>query len=129
MIARLAAMLAGLALAAPAAAPAQDAPFGPIPSPAPQQQTQAPSSDDDDNSDEGLSNTQLLLIAGGGFVLLFGIAVAIVRDARSAAPSDRHGPVTAEGERLKATRTPPKRRVQKGRQRAKAARRARRRNR
>jgi hypothetical protein len=126
MIARLAALLCFMALAGPAAATAQESPFGPIPQPAPEPVTQAPVDPDDDG---GLSAVQQLLIGGAAFLLLGGIAFAIVRDARASAPAESHGPVDAEGDRIKGTRPPPKQRVQKGRQKAKAARRARRRNR
>jgi hypothetical protein len=127
VIARLAAVVvAAVLFAAPAAALGQSDPFGPIPQ-APQQQptqTQPPSSSIDDSS--GISNTQLLLIALAGAALLGGIAWAIVRDARQAAPPDardRQDPA----DRTKATRAPPQQRVARNRAKARAARQARKR--
>jgi len=128
MIARLAALLCLAALLAPAAAIAQENPFGPIPQPAPQQ-TQAPVADEDPTNDDGLSSTQQILIFLAAIILLGGIAWAILRDAKEAAPADSHAPLTADGERIKGTRAPPKQRVKKGRSKAKAARQARKRNR
>ena len=111
------------ALLAPVAS-AQD-PFGPVP-PAPQPEpAPAPPPDEED---EGLNRTQELLIGGAGLVLLFGIGWAIVRDARSAAPVDRDHPME-DADRPKGSRKPPARRVQQGRAKAKAARRARKKNR
>jgi hypothetical protein len=84
----------------------------------------------DDPNDDGLSGSQQILIAVVAALLLGGIAFAILRDARASAPADRAGGlVDADGERIKGTRAPPKRRVQQGRKKAKAARRARKRNR
>ena len=128
MIARIAALLCLVALLTPAAAIAQDNPFGPIPQPAPQQ-TQAPVVDDDPTKDDGLSSTQQLLIFAAAIILIVGIAWAILRDAKESAPADSHAPLTADGERIKGTRPPPKQRVRKGRQKAKAARQARKKNR
>ena len=112
-----------LAWASPGVALAQD-PFGPIPQAPPDQPEPPPAPAED----EGLNRTQELLIGAAGLVLLFGIGYAIVRDARSAAPVDRDHPVD-ESDRPKGSRTPPKRRVQQGRAKAKAARQARKRNR
>src|SRR5215213_7278951 len=86
-MARFAALLCVLALAAPAAAFAQGGgAFDPIPpAPGPQPVTEPPQ-DSRNDRDDGLSSTQQLLIGLSGFVLLFGIGWAIVRDARSAAP-------------------------------------------
>jgi hypothetical protein len=128
MIARIAALLCLAALLAPAGAAAQDNPFGPIPQPAPQQ-TQAPVSQDDPAADDGLSSTQQWLIGAAAVILLGGISLAILRDAKQAAPADKRGPLTSEGERIKGTRPPPKQRVKRGRAKAKAARHARKRNR
>ena len=110
---------AGASLAA-----AQD-PFGPVP-PAPQPEpAPAPPPTEED---EGLNRTQELLIGAAGLVLLFGIGWAIVRDARSVAPIDREHPLE-DSDRPRGSRTPPARRVRQGRTRAKAARKARRKNR
>ena len=114
-------------LAWPAAgvAIAQQDPFGPVPQAPPQQQpAPAPSPQEDG----GLSRRQELLIGGAGIVLLFGIGWAIVRDARSAAPVDSDHPLD-DIDRPKGSRTPPKQRVDRSRAKAKAARRARKRNR
>jgi hypothetical protein len=115
-----------LALALPGAAAAQ---FGVPPDPSPAeptvtQQPQAPTRVQDD----GLESWQQLLIGLAGFVLLGGIAWAIVRDARQAAPADGRG-APAEGEREKGSRTPQRRRTARGRAKAKQARRARKKNR
>jgi hypothetical protein len=127
--ARLAVLLLVWAqLALPAAALAQGSPFAPIPQ-APPQQTAPPEDVEDDDGDEGLSETQQLLIAVAGIALLGGIAWAIVRDARRAAPVEARSPATDSGERTKGSRTPPKRRVEQNRARAKTARQARKRNR
>ncbi len=116
-----------LPLAAPAGALAQGDPFGPIPQSPQPTPTVAPAPADP--TDDGLSDTQQLLIALAGFVLLLGIAWAIVRDARQSAPVSGAADPLEAGERTKGSRTPPKRRVKQGRQRAKAARQARKRNR
>jgi hypothetical protein len=119
----LAALLVALAL--PAAGVAQD-PFGPIPQAPPQEQPDpAPAPQED----EGLSRMQELLIGAAGVVLLFGIGWAIVRDAKHAAPVDKRNGYVPPEERPKRTKTPPSRRVQHGRRRAKAARRSRKKNR
>jgi hypothetical protein len=120
-------LLLGAALAAPAAAPAQD-PFDPVAPQAPPQQP-APAPVPVQEDEEGLSRWQELLIGGAGLVLLLGIGWAIVRDARHAAPvEDRRGAPEAAG-RARGSRRPKARRVQSGRAKAKAARRARKRNR
>jgi hypothetical protein len=105
-------------------ASAQD-PFGPIPQTPPEEPPAAPAPQEED---QGLNRTQELMIGGAGLVLLFGIGWAIVRDARTSAPVDRDHPLE-EGERRKGSRTPAARRVQQGRAKAKAARKARRKNR
>jgi hypothetical protein len=129
MIARLAASLCLLALVAPSAALAQQGgggAFQPLP-PAPPEQpaTQAPASSS--NKDEGLSDTQQLLIAISGFVLLFGIGWAIVRDARSAAPvlARSRGAGEEDVHRPKGSQKPARVRHQQSRSKAKAARQAR----
>ena len=125
----LALILLCLLLAGGATAPAalaQSDPFGPIPQAPPDVPEPAPVPTDDDEG--GLNRTQELLIGAAGIVLLFGIGWAIVRDARSAAPVDAEHPM-ADSDRPKGSRTPPARRVKQGRAKAKAARRARKKNR
>ena len=129
MIARLALLLTVVALVAPAAAVAQDNPFGPVPQAPPQQtQTVDPNADPTADDKQGLSRRQEILIGLAGFALLFGIGYAIVRDARSVAPADRHDPLET-GERVKATRAPKQQRVARGRAQAKRARQSRKKNR
>lgn len=88
---KLVPVLAALAvLTAPAAALADDqggggGALGPLPAPAPappETVVVAPSSDGGD----GLKGWQELLIFGAGFILLAGIAWAIISDARTTAP-------------------------------------------
>jgi hypothetical protein len=78
--------LAALALlGAPAGALGQANPLGPLPAPAPeppQTVVVAPSN----NGGDGLKGWQEALIFGAGFILLAGIAWAIVSDARTKAP-------------------------------------------
>lgn len=114
--------LCGALAAAPALA--QD-PFGPIPQAPPEQPAPAPVAQDDD---DGLNGTQELLIGLAGLVLLVGIGWAIVRDARSAAPVDADHPVD-EADRPRGSVRPPQQRVKANRAKAKAAKRARKRNR
>jgi hypothetical protein len=111
-------------LAAPAAGQVTTTPLGPVPQDEPED-VPDPTADEDD----GLSNTQLLLLGGAAFVLLAGIGWAILRDARAVAPVDTKSHAHSDSsDRPKGTRTPPKQRVQSGRAKAKAARRARKRN-
>ena len=130
MIARLLVLLAvcSLSLALPAAGLAQDNPFGPIPQAPPEQPppVQAP----DDPNEDGLKDWQQLLIGAAGIVLLGGIAWAILRDARQAAPADdRRRSLDDPVDKPKGSRTPPTRRVKQNRAKAKTARQARKRNR
>jgi hypothetical protein len=104
-------------------AAAQD-PFGPVPQAPPEEPAPAAPPEED----EGLNRTQELLIGGAGLVLLFGIGWAIVRDARSAAPVDNEHPLE-DPDRPKGSRKPPSQRVKQNRSKAKAARRARKKNR
>ncbi|HWT94113.1 MAG TPA: hypothetical protein VN238_14000 [Solirubrobacteraceae bacterium] len=122
------------ALIAPAGALAQSSPFGPIPQAPPEPvPTVAPANS---NDDDGLTRTQEILIGLAGFALLGGIAWAIVRDARANAPvaDPRRDPVLAGGlddeetSRRSGSRTPKQQRVKSNRQKAKAARQARKRN-
>lgn len=117
---------AALAASVPAAF-GQASPFTPIPQ-AQTQQTVPVQTQSSANGDGGLSRTQEILVGIAGFVLLFGIGYAIIRDARRAAPASAHDPLET-GERVKATRAPKQKRVAQGRAKAKAARRARRQNR
>ena len=125
----LACLLTCAALAAPGVAVAQQDPFGPIPQSPPEQAPAPAPAAEDEGGDDGLDRWQELLIAGAGIVLLFGIGYAIVRDARAAAPAGARTGLTETGERSKGTRPPPKQRVASQRTKAKAARRARKRNR
>jgi hypothetical protein len=123
--ARLTVLLCALLLIAPAAALAQD-PFGPIP-PAPPQQTEPPEDEEEETQnpfeeDEGLSSTQQFLIGISGAVMVFGIAWFILRDARRSAPVEHHRTEAEGGTKSHGSRVPKQRRHTEGRQRAKAAR-------
>src|SRR4051794_18366252 len=125
--ARLAVLLAVLALAAPAVAGAQRAPSLGAPTQSQPTPTVATTAD---ASGGGLETWQELLIFGAGVVLLAGIAWAIVGDARSRAPvADRRSAAEAEavGSHLPAEER--RRRKQRARQKARAARASRKRNR
>jgi hypothetical protein len=120
-------LCAPLALAPVAAA--QDDPFGPVPqAPAPQQPAPAPAPDP---GDDGLGDTEQLLIGLAGIVLVAGIAYAILRDARRRAPETTTAPrpLDSEGRPVKGSRTPPDQRTKQNRAKAKVARQARKRNR
>lgn len=130
MLARLLVLVAvcSLSLALPLAAVAQDNPFGPIPQTPPEQP--APVQDPTDPTGDGLSDWQQLLIGAAAVVLLGGIAYAIIRDARNAAPADdRRRSLDDPLDKPKGSRTPPTRRVKQNRAKAKTARKARKRNR
>jgi hypothetical protein len=122
---RLVPLLVCTALLAPGAALAQDS-FGPLPQAPPEPPQQPPPSDPRD--DEGLSSTQQLLVAAAGILVLGGIAFAIVRDARRAAPTEGRAPADI-GQGKKGSRTPPRQRAARGRSKSRAARKARRKNR
>jgi hypothetical protein len=122
---RRAALLATLLVAAmPAVAAGQGTPFAPLP---PSQQaptvTVAPPPAGS-SSDDGLNTWQQILMFGGGAVLLIGIGLVIVRDARQAAPVKAGEPATSGS-----TRRSRQRERERARAKAKAARRQRRRNR
>ena len=128
MIARLAALLCLLALAAPGPALAQG-PFQPLPPAPPPQPTTVVEPDPSDDGDDGLSSTQQLLIGLSGIILLGGIAWAILRDARSAAPVLRRKGSGADEDvhRPKGSQKPAGVRHRQSRAKAKAARQARKR--
>ncbi|HEV2819443.1 MAG TPA: hypothetical protein VGW11_02950 [Solirubrobacteraceae bacterium] len=126
------AALAGLlftGVATPAGAQ-QDAPFGPGDSPlvpAPEQPAPAPAPAEPlEPDDGGLEGWQAGLLLGAAVVLLGGIAFAIVRDARQAAPVEGDGGPRADEERAERER---RRKRSSARRKGKAARSARRRNR
>jgi hypothetical protein len=90
---RRALVLAVLALAAtPAAALAQNSPLAPLPQPAPDTSTvqvqTTPNTSSSTGDDSGLSTFGQVLLYGTGALLLAGIAVMVVRDARRRAPVD-----------------------------------------
>ncbi|MEA2273385.1 MAG: hypothetical protein QOI98_2093 [Solirubrobacteraceae bacterium] len=124
MTMRIAAIAGALLLAGPVAATFGQSPFTPLP---PSQQTptvtQAPAQPTNTNTTGGgLKTWQEILMFGGGAVLLAGIGMAIVSDARRAAPVKAGASATPA--------PPPRARDrQRARAKAKAARRQRRRNR
>jgi hypothetical protein len=115
-------------LAPPVAALAQQSPFAPLP-PAqqPTQPTTTTSNTSNTNGDSGgLSSWQEVLIFLGGVVLIVGIGYAIVTDARRSAPvkEGEAGHIGEPTKPLPKARTKPVRR-----EKARAARAARKRNR
>jgi hypothetical protein len=77
-----------------------------------------------DPNEDGLKDWQQLLIGAAGIVLLGGIAWAILRDAKQAAPADdRRRSLDDPVDKPKGSRTPPTRRVKQNRAKAKTARR------
>jgi hypothetical protein len=120
------------ALAAPSAAAAQGNPFSPLdpaaPPPTPTESASSSSADD-----RGLDGWQQALIFGAGVILLTGIAVAIVRDARHRAPvvDDRRivAPPDPDAPKRKGTRPPREREKERRRETARRARAQRKRNR
>lgn len=121
------AVVAALALLAPAGALAQD-PFSPLPPP----QGPAPSPEptpvpvDPEVVDDGLSAWQQVAILAAAVALLAGIGYAIVSDARRRAPAKDPVSASSADEQPGA---PASRSKERRRERAKAARRQRRRNR
>jgi hypothetical protein len=127
-------LLALAALGAPAAAPAQQTPR--LGSPSPEETTAAPATTSD-TTDEGLDTWQQALIFAAGVVLLAGIAAAIVGDARrragrggyrGRAARDARGRLRA-GEDRAADHRHRQAGKQRARERSRAARAARKRNR
>jgi hypothetical protein len=120
----LAVLAAVAALATPAAALAQGAPE--LGAPEPEETTPAPVTDDP--TDDGLETWQQVLIFAAGVVLLGGISVAIIGDARHRAGRRGH-PQLSAGEQRAATRTGQQAAKQRARRKSRAARAARKRNR
>ena len=96
---RLLVLLLSMSLLAPAAAVAQQSPFGPLPPAAPAQtptpQPVNPTAPDDDDIGRGT----LFLIALGVLAVFIGIGAAIMRDARrtvGGSPEERDDPVRPE---------------------------------
>lgn len=85
-------LLIAMAVTALAIAPAAGAqtasPFNPLPqAPAQTAQTTVPTTSSQSNQiSDGLQTWQAILIVLGGVILIFGIAMAILRDARGRAP-------------------------------------------
>ena len=125
--ARLALLLTLVAVALPSAAFGQASPFENLPAPAPETPTQATTQIDSNTDDDGLSSFQAILIAGAAIVVLTGVIVVIMRDAKRRAPIEAgdseaaHKPADAHKRSQAAKR--------KQRQKDKAARAQRRRNR
>jgi hypothetical protein len=125
-------LLALAALGAPAAAPAQQTPTLGSPSP---EETQAAPATTTDTTDDGLDTWQQALIFAAGVVLLAGIAAAIVSDARRRAGARHPGRAARDsrgrlaGEDRAADHRHRQAGKQRARQRARAARAARKRNR
>jgi hypothetical protein len=116
------------ALAPPVMAVAQQSPFSPLPQA--QQPTQSATTSTNGSSNNGdsggLANWQELLIFAGGVALIVGIGYAIVTDARKNAPVQDHelGHIGETTKKLPKARTKPVRR-----EKARAARASRKRNR
>jgi len=121
-----------LTLAVPATAPGQGTPFAPLepsaPPPTPTQTFSNTGSDDD-----GLDGWQQALIFGSGLILLGGIGLAIVRDARQRAPVTDNRRIVAppdpDAPKRKGTRPPRERVKERRRDTARRARAQRKRNR
>ena len=121
----LLAVLAALAaLALPAGALAQSAPS--LGAPEPEETTPAPITADP--TDDGLETWQQALILSAGVVLLAGISIAIIGDARHRAGRDGRPTLSAEEQR-DASRHGQQAAKQRARQKTRAARAARKRNR
>jgi hypothetical protein len=127
MLRRFTLLICLFALALPIAAHAQNSPFTPLP-PATTTPDQTPTVTTANTStgNGGLAGWQQILIFGAGGILLLGIAWAIVRDARSVAPTITTEDQVESRERREADI---KRRKTKNRAAAKRSRAARKRNR
>jgi hypothetical protein len=122
MAARLSVLLAILALAAPPAALAQSNPFAPIPQAPPETQPVQQPTNNQTTSDNGsLGTAGEIALYGAGALLLFGMGWLIVRDAR------RRAPIEERVSQPTGTHSP--QRHARARQKAKAARAQRKRNR
>ncbi len=126
--ARLALLLTLIVVLLPtSAAFGQASPFEGLPAPTPETPTQATTQIDSNTDDDGISSFQAILIAGAAIVLLTGVIVVIMRDAKRRAPIEAgdseaaHKPADAHKRSQAAKR--------KQRQKDKAARAQRRRNR
>ena len=129
MTVRALALLTVLALLlAPAAAVAQNDPFGPIPQAPPEEQAPPPDEEEDDDGGT-LTVRGTLALAGGALLLVVGLGVFILRDARRRAPVKPGQPVTGEvtAGRHPGSRPPKQQRKQRSRAKARAARQARKR--
>jgi hypothetical protein len=123
MLARVALLLAVVALAAPSVALGQGNPFAPPPAAPPQTTTEeapAPTSSTEDDGGS-LGTAGEIAIYGLGGLLLFGIGWMVVRDAR------RRAPVEERVSQPRGTHSP--QRHARARAKAKAARQQRKRNR
>jgi hypothetical protein len=127
MLRRSTLLICLLALVLPMAAHAQNSPFAPLP-PATTTPATTPTATVANTStgNGGLAGWQQILIFGAGGILLLGIAWAIVRDARSVAPTITTEDQLESRERREADI---KRRKTKNRAAAKRSRAARKRNR
>src|SRR3954451_17829356 len=119
LIARLTPLAVALALAVPSTAPAQSGnPVAPLPQPLPdtttQQQAPAQPTTTNPTDDSGLGTMGDILIYGAGAVLLLGIGLLVVRDAR------RRAPVEERASQPRGTHSP--QRHARARAKAKAAR-------
>jgi len=122
MAARLSVLLALLTLAVPPAALAQSNPFAPIPQAPPDTTPTVQQPTSNTTSDNGsLSTVGEIALYGAGALLLFGMGWLIVRDAR------RRAPIEERVSQPTGTHSP--RRHARARQKAKAARAQRKRNR
>lgn len=127
---RLALPLAVVLVLAPLGAPAalaQESPFQGLPAPPPTQPTapQTQTTNGDDFLDDGFETWQGILVVLAGVTLISGIALAIIRHAREHAPAAETDAATAAADAHHGGRQAKAKR----RQRSKAARAARRRNR
>ena len=101
--------------------------FDPLPpAPAPQPTTPEEPENTLDDEDDGLSSTQQLLIGLSAIVLLGGIAWAILRDAKAAAPVTRREELLpGESPKPRGSQKPARIRHEQSRKKTKAQRQAR----